>query len=81
MKKSKLSILIKVTDTLNIASIQGDSTSAFLITDSVWSAANFSSDFVGWPSIFQENPNQNSFIIRKMFPLFQKIQIDSWLII
>lgn len=47
MKKSKLSILIKVTDTLNIASIQGDSTSAFLITDSVWSAANFSSDFVG----------------------------------
>ena len=50
--------------------IQGDSTSAYLIADSVWSTADFFGYFVSWPSIFQANLNQNSLIIRKVFPFF-----------
>ena len=56
--------------TLNISYLQGYSASVYVVADSVWSTANFFSDFVRLPSIFQANLNQNSLIIGKMFPFF-----------
>ena len=62
--------------TLYLSVIQGDISSAYLISNRVRRAADFFGDFVSGPVVFQTELNQNSLGARKMFPFLCSVVVE-----